>query len=136
MEIGKSFFALCRSCTSSVGYSYFSYKKYRNHCGLPRKTSVPGFRTLVCFSYFDFFMRLTAVGQKKMHKCLGRLRSLQKHACLEEVAVHCQLEFAVHQLCQILCYGKAKSASFSVSGSIASGESFHEFVSGDVKLLA
>ena len=136
MEIGKSFFALCRSCTSSVGYSYFSYKKYRNYRGLPRKTSVPGFRTLVCFSYFDFFMRLTAVGQKKMHKCLGRLRSLQKHACLEEVAVHCQLEFAVHQLCQILCDGKAQAASFSISGGITSCEPFHELISGDVKLLA
>ena len=64
----KEFFILCRPCTSSNGYYYFSYKKYRNYCGLPRKTSVPGFRTLVCFSYFDFFMRLTAVGQKKMHK--------------------------------------------------------------------
>lgn len=54
-KLEKEFFTLSRLCPSGVGYSYSSYKKYRNYCGLPIKTSVPGFKTLVCFSYFAFF---------------------------------------------------------------------------------
>lgn len=114
-KLEKEFFALSRLCPSGVGYSYSSYKKYRNYCGLPIKTSVPGFKTLVCFSYFAFFMRLAAVGEKKMHKCRGRLCPLQQHSGLEQVSIYRKHKFAVHQLCQVLCDGKAQAAAFGIS---------------------
>ena len=93
-------------------------------------------RRLFVFPILLFFMRLAAVGEKKMYKCRVRLCSIQQHTGFEQVSIYCKHKFAVHQLGLVFCDGKAQAASFSISGGITSRKSFHELVSGDVKLLA
>lgn len=72
-------------------------------------------RRLFVFPILLFFMRLAAVGEKKMHKCRGRLCPLQQHSGLEQVSIYRKHKFAVHQLCQVLCDGKAQAAAFGIS---------------------
>ena len=58
--------------SENVVYSGFYYINYGNYLAFPNVRAPEDLERGSSFSDFDFFMRLAAIGEKKMNKTIGK----------------------------------------------------------------